>query len=256
MKKEEIIPYLPNEHANLNYIFVKQNILHFILKNNIHFRFYLPVLASFFMLLMLVGKPYQSWAQFNRNKLIELSGIILSVDSLKVVSDAQILSKKNFLGSFSDTLGRFNIIVCPDDSLMFSSLGYTPRIIRITDSILALPRPVTFLMSLDTILIHEIVIHAFWDYETFKQMIIHMEPAPYINISKELEENPLLYKQPTQSLTMKGPIQALYDLLNQKAVIQRKLIRNRREYNRKMIQLGRPQDTIPTTLDYMREKQH
>lgn len=195
-------------------------------------------------------------AQQSKYRLVELSGIVLSADSLKSVADAQILSKKNFLGSFSDTLGRFNIIVSSDDSLMFSSLGYVRKIVPITDSILALPQPVIFTMTLDTVLIHEIVIHAFWDYETFKQMVLHMKPAPYIDIKKELEKNPLLYQQPTQSLTIKGPVQALYDLLNQKAVIQRKLINNRKAYNRKMIRLGRPEDTIPTTLDYMLEKQH
>ena len=195
-------------------------------------------------------------AQTIPSRLVELSGVVVSSDSSKAVEDAQILSKKNFVGSFSDTLGRFNIIVSNDDSLMFSSLGYVRKVVPITDSILALPQPVVFTMTLDTVLIHEIVIHAFWDYETFKQMVIHMKPAPYIDLKKELENNPLLYQQPTQSLTMKGPIQALYDLLNQKAVIQRKLISNRKAYNRKMIRLGRPQDTIPTTLDYMLEKPH
>jgi len=110
-------------------------------------------------------------------------------------------------------------------------------------------------MTLDTILIHEIVIHAFWDYETFKQMIIHMKPAQSsYDITEDLKRRPLLYKARQGSFNLFSPIQSLYNLLNERAVVQRRLIHNRRMYNRKMIKLGRPQDTIPTTLDYMRDK--
>ena len=195
-------------------------------------------------------------AQNKKVELMEISGILLSADSLQAVADAQILSKDNYVGSFGDTLGRFNIVVNPGDSLMFSSLGYQTKVVPVTDSLLSLPQPITFRMVLDTVLIHEIVIHAFWNYETFKFMVTHMKPAPYYDLKKELDQNPLLYKEPNQAFTVGGPIQALYNWLNKKAVLQRKLIRNRRAYNQKMIDLGRPQDTIPSKPEYMQEKQH
>lgn len=195
-------------------------------------------------------------AQNKKTELIEISGILLGADSLHPVADAQILSKDNYVGSFSDTLGRFNIVVNPGDSLMFSSLGYQAKVVPVTDSLLSLPQPVTFRMALDTVLIHEIVIHAFWSYETFKYMVTHMKPAPYYNLKKELDQNPLLYTKPNQAFTAGGPVQALYNWLNAKAVLQRKLIRNRRAYNQKMIELGRPQDTIPSKPEYMQEKLH
>jgi len=195
-------------------------------------------------------------AQNKKAELMEISGILLSADSLQAVADAQILSKDNYVGSFGDTLGRFNIVVNPGDSLMFSSLGYQTKVVPVTDSLLSLPQPITFRMVLDTVLIHEIVIHAFWNYETFKFMVTHMKPAPYYDLKKELDQNPLLYKEPNQAFTVGGPIQALYNWLNKKAVLQRKLIRNRRAYNQKMIDLGRPQDTIPSKPEYMQEKQH
>ena len=195
-------------------------------------------------------------AQNKKAELVEISGILLSADSLHIVADARILSKDNYVGSFSDTLGRFNIVANSGDSLMFSSLGYQTRVVPVTDSLLSLTQPIIFRMALDTVLIHEIVIHAFWDYETFKFMVTHMKPAPYYDLKKELDQNPLLYKEPNQAFTVGGPIQALYNWLNKKAVLRRKLIRNRRAYNQKMIDLGRPQDTIPSKPEYMREKQH
>ncbi len=194
-------------------------------------------------------------AQTKNSHVVGINGILMSSDTLEPVPDAQILSHDNYLGSFSDTSGRFYITVSRDDSLMFSSLGYITKIVPVTDSLLQLKQPITFYMTLDTVLIHEIVIHAFWDYQTFKQMIIHMKPAQSsYDISKDLEKRPLLYRARQGSFSVFSPIQSLYNLLNEKAVVQRKLIHNRKMYNRKMIKLGRPQDTIPTTLDYMRDK--
>ncbi|GMT45203.1 MAG: hypothetical protein IEMM0006_1035 [bacterium] len=194
-------------------------------------------------------------AQTKNTDVVGISGVLMSADSLHTIPDAQIFSRDNYLGSFSDTIGRFYITVARNDSVMLVSLGYTTRIIPITDSILQLKQPITFYMALDTVLIHEIIIHAFWDYETFKQLLIHMKPAQSsYDISEDLDKRPLLYRARQGGFSLFSPIQSLYNLLNQKAVIQRRLLHNRRMYNRRMIKLGRPQDTIPSTLDYMRDK--
>jgi len=211
---------------------------------------------SFVFLLLLVFFPQiKLRAQTESSGIVGIYGILMSSDTLQPVPDAQIFSRDNYLGSFSDDSGRFYITVARNDSIMFSSLGYLTKIVSVTDSLLRMKQPITFYMTLDTVLIHEIVIHAFWDYETFKQMLIHMEPAESsYDVSEDLKKRPLLYKEPQSSLALFSPIQSLYNLLNQKAVIQRRLIHNRKMYNKKMIKLGRPQDTIPTTLDYMKEK--
>ena len=194
-------------------------------------------------------------AQVGNNDIVGINGILMSSDSMQTIPDAQIFSRDNYLGSFSDTSGRFYITVARHDSIMLSSLGYLTKIIPITDSLLQMKQPIVFYMSLDTILMHEIVIHGYWDYETFKQMIIQMTPAKSsYDVTEDLNKRPLLYKERQGSISVFSPIQTLYNLLNEKAVVQRRLIHNRRMYNRKMIKLGRPQDTIPTTLDYMRDK--
>ena len=218
-------------------------------------RLVFTIFSFVFFLIFAFTSNNELQAQTKNSPVVGISGILMSSDTLEPVPDAQILSHDNYLGSFSDTSGRFYITVSRDDSLMFSSLGYITKIVPVTDSLLQLKQPITFYMTLDTVLIHEIVIHAFWDYQTFKQMIIHMKPAQSsYDISKDLEKRPLLYRARQGSFSVFSPIQSLYNLLNEKAVVQRKLIHNRKMYNRKMIKLGRPQDTIPTTLDYMRDK--
>ncbi|HDO06053.1 MAG TPA: hypothetical protein ENG85_00040 [Bacteroidetes bacterium] len=216
---------------------------------------YLKFFRFVFFLFLVFIIQSRLYAQTKNTDDVGILGILMSSDSLHTIPDAQIFSRDNYLGSFSDTNGRFYITVARNDSIMFSSLGYITRIIPITDSILQMKQPITFYMTLDTILIHEIVIHAFWDYETFKQMLIHMKPAQSsYDISEDLNKRPLLYKARQGSFELFSPIQSLYNLLNKKAVIQRRLLHNRKMYNRKMIKLGRPQDTIPSTLDYMRDK--
>ena len=107
-------------------------------------------------------------------------------------------------------------------------------------------------MQKDTVLINEIIVRGYWDYNTFKQIIINMEPLDLGNfyeisegIDKELKFNPAYQG-------IKGPIQALYDRFNKNERLQRKLIKNREEYNELMIKMGRIQDTIPAIPEHMR----
>jgi hypothetical protein len=215
-------------------------------------------MKSVLLMLALINLPLLMMGQQHEEpELIGLTGILLSSDSLKPIRDAEVFSRENFLGTFTDSTGRFTIAVVLGDTLLFSSLGYANMMVKVDDSILALKPPARFLMSMDTVLINEVIIHAYWDYRTFKQMIINMKPQTHpFDITKDMKKNPWLYKQPSVGYTTEGPVQFLYDLFNANAVLQRQLIRNRRLYNRNMIKLGRIQDTIPVMPDYMREKQH
>jgi len=237
--------------ANINYIFVFQNILTINLLKTRNIRLSFTFFSLVLLLLLVFTTQSRLQAQTESANIVGIYGILMSSDTLRPIPDAQIFSRDNYLGSFSDTTGRFYITVSHNDSIMFSSMGYITEIVPVTDSLLRLKQPITFYMTLDTVLIHEIVIHAFWDYETF----IHMKPAQSsYDIAEDLKRRPLLYKARQGSFALFSPIQSLYNLLNEKAVVQRRLIHNRKMYNRKMIKLGRPQDTIPTTLDYMRDK--
>ncbi len=238
--------------ANLNYIFVFQNLLSINLSKNVNKPLYFSFVILLFLMFFIRSSLY---AQTENDSIVGIHGILMSSDTAEVIADAQIFSRNNYLGSFSDTSGRFFITVARNDSIMFASLGYITKIIPVTDSLLSLPQPITFYMDLDTILIHEIIIHGFPDYRTFKEMLIMMKPAKSsYDITDDLKRRPLLYKQRQGSIILFSPIQTLYNLLNQRAVIQRRLIHNRKAYNRRMIKLGRPQDTIPVTLDYIKDK--
>ena len=195
-------------------------------------------------------------AQENEHLLFDLTGKVVSSDSLEPIPNVHLISKFNKWGTISNEQGFFRMLVSRNDSLLISSIGYSSRIIHLNDSILKLPQPILFTLARDTVLIHEVVIHGFWDYRTFKQMIINMKPMDLKQFYPDMDADPLLYRNPPTALVVKGPIQALYDIFNKNARLQRKLVRNRKEYNQLMINLGREKDTIPAIPEHMREKLH
>ena len=213
---------------------------------------------SILFLFICTSVPFILIAQQHQDTdLIGLSGVLLSSDSLKSIPDAEVFSGQNVVGTFTDDKGNFTIAVVLGDTLLFSSLGYGDMEVVVDDSLLSLKPPVRFYMKMDTIKMHEVVIHAHWNYRMFKQKISNMKmqthPLDWFNDSKK---RPVHTKPYNVGFQLFSPIQTMYNLFNSRAVFQRKLIHNRRAYNRHMIKIGRPQDTIPTKPDYMREKQH
>jgi len=214
--------------------------------------------AVFFICLTLIlstATSSLSAQQANKKNLCSLDAVLLTSDSLLPVFDAHIISKRMLWGNISNKNGRFKMLVDSHDTLMITSIGFASKIFFVTDSVCSTPSPDTILMEKDTILINEVIIHAYWDYETFKQMIVEMPSMDISQFYPDMTKDPLMYQQPGP-YTIGGPIQALYNVFNRSARLQRKLIRNRREYNKIMIQMGRPQDTIPAIPEHMRVMPH
>ncbi len=218
------------------------------------FQFWKVVFITLIILVLSSATSSLSAQQANNN-LCTLNAVLLTSDSLLPVYDAHIISKRMLWGNISNKDGRFKMLVDSHDTLMITSIGFGSKIFFVTDSICNGVSPDTILMDKDTILINEVIIHAYWDYETFKQMIVEMPSMDISQFYPDMTKDPLMYQQPGP-YTIGGPIQALYNVFNRSARLQRKLIRNRREYNKIMIQMGRPQDTIPAIPEHMRVMPH
>ena len=178
------------------------------------------------------------------DSLLVLHARVLTADSSLPLHNAHILSKFNHWGTISNDEGEFKMLVSDNDSVMVSSIGYSPIVMLIDSNIVLGNSPLDIYMYKDTVFINEIIIHAFWDYRTFKHLIVNMEPLNLDNFYPDWEGTGLLYKE-IKPYSFKGPIQALYDVFNQNAQLRRSLIRNRKEYNKLMIQMGKASDTIP-----------
>jgi len=74
------------------------------------------------------------------------------------------------------------------------------------------------LLNKDTVNIQEVVVRSFYDWPTFKYLFVNMKPIKPVTVEWLNEElNRSLEEVRSQPLSIKGPIQALYDLFNQHA---------------------------------------
>ena len=183
-----------------------------------------------------------------------LQGKVLTSDSLLPIENAHIISKFNRWGTISDEKGKFAMMVDKNDSLLITSVSFASVILYLNDSVQSSEPPFQIYMSKDTIMMNEFIIHAFWDYTTFKQMIISMKPIDFDFSRLDFEEN-LMLALPAGGTGL-SPVQALYNRFNKDERLKRQLLKNRKKYNQLMIDMGRPQDTIPAKPEHMQESQH
>lgn len=170
------------------------------------------------------------------------------------MANVHIISKQLRQGTISNPEGYFKIWTQPNDSLLFTSVGFERKILHLNDSIFQQGESAVILLNKDTVNMQEVVVRSFYDWPTFKYLFVNMKPIKPVTVEWLNEElNRSLEEVRSQPLSMKGPIQALYDLYNHAARIQRRLERNRRWYNQQVIREGRPQDTIPVLPPHLAE---
>ena len=188
-------------------------------------------------------------AQQLPDSVFVFTGKVVSHDSLIAIPNAHIISKFNHWGTISNNEGIFKMYARATDSILVTSVGYRPLIFSIERIMVKEDETYQVLMEVDTVKINEVIIRAFWDYQTFKLIISQMEPLDFDYERINFEEN-LMLSLPTTGTGL-SPIQALYNRFNKNERLKRKLLKIRREYNELMIQMGRPNDTVPSKPEHM-----
>lgn len=184
-----------------------------------------------------------------------IHGQLLTADSLLPLPNAHVISKYTRRGTISDQHGHFSITTRTNDSLLLTSVGFEKKIVHIPDSLIDAPYRFVMFMHKDTVRMEEVVVRSFYDWETFKYLMVNMKPVDPVDLEwiyEELERS--LTEIRPAPVTIGGPIQALYNVLNRTARLQRQMERNRRLYNLQLIQAGRIKDTIPALPPHLREK--
>jgi len=65
-----------------------------------------------------------AWAQEKVENLIQFSGVVVTMDSLSPVPFATIMVQNTSRGTTSDYYGYFSFVAQPNDTLVFSSIGF------------------------------------------------------------------------------------------------------------------------------------
>ena len=174
-----------------------------------------------------------------QNRYFPLKGKVVSADSLSPIPNVHILSKVSYYGTTSDFDGRFSMLVRKNDTLKISSVGFVTEIINVNyDSVNV--NNFEIVMQRDTIILQEIDVFPYLDNHTVEK-IIRQIPIEEPFIIKGANENigTVLYQKPKKIPDDKGiisPIQTLYNRFNKKERLKRKMERNRRRYEKVLME--------------------
>ncbi len=127
-------------------------------------RFIVAGAILFLFALMVNGQP---------GELVQLSGRITN-EQAEPLPFAHVLIMNNYRGTITDREGKFSLVVEVYDTVLFSTLGYKRRTIIIPDT---LPKPFLtkdIVLQEDTILIAEVEVYPWRNYEEFKEALLNL----------------------------------------------------------------------------------
>lgn len=211
------------------------------------------------MLLFMVGLRVVAQgddALFFQDKL-PILGKVVTGDSLEPVRNTHVISKMAHCGTISNREGIFFIPAKTADTLWVSCIGFSRKLIPVDSTLLS--DTLLVVLRRDTITLKEVTVLPFYDYNTFKQLIIEMPSIPTPREIQRLNDelagmksgrkrNP--YFDFSNGGIVASPIQYLYDKYNASARRQAKLLRNRRMFNEILKEQGRTDELLPDSMDY------
>lgn len=135
-------------------------------------KFYSTLFALFALLVINPLKAQQNDSLRNPSELIQFTGIIVTPDSLRAVSDVNIRIAGTRFGTTSNDQGYFSIVVIKGDTLVFSSIGYKTEKVLIPTDLSGKRYTMITTMSEDTIYLRETVIKPYISRELFQHYFV------------------------------------------------------------------------------------
>ncbi len=115
-------------------------------------------------------------AQEGEPKLIQLSGVVISSDSLEEMPFAGVYDQTIKRGTIADNYGFFSIVVQPGDTISFRYYGFKPSAFIVPDTLTDNRYSIIHTMIKDTFEIDEVVIYPWPSREAFAAAFIEMNP--------------------------------------------------------------------------------
>lgn len=126
----------------------------------------------FILLILVCGST--AWAQEDK-KVIQFSGVIVSGDSLKPVPYVSVMVKNTYRGTLSDYYGFFSFVAQANDTIEFSSVGYSKSQYVIPGDLKENRYSIIQMLQKDTILLKETVIYPWPTREQFEIAFLQMQ---------------------------------------------------------------------------------
>ena len=131
---------------------------------------FLQVLVAFFITTSV------SNAQSDSTRLIQLSGVVVSSDSLSQMPFATVFDRQSRRGTLADYYGFFSLVVLPGDTLIFSYYGYKTSSFIVPDTLKDDRYSIIHMMHADTINLPSVTVYPWPSREDFTRAFLEMKP--------------------------------------------------------------------------------
>lgn len=124
------------------------------------------------LLLILLSIACAGFSQ-NEKKAIQITGAIVSADSLQAMPFVHITVKNARIGTISDYYGFFSLVAQKGDTIEFSSIGYHRNQFILSDSMKNNSYSIIHVMLKDTFLLKEFTVFPWPTREQFRYAFMH-----------------------------------------------------------------------------------
>ena len=159
--------------------------------------------------------------------LLQFAGMVISGDSTKSniepVFYCHVVIKNKKRATISNMDGLFSIVAEPNDTILFSSIGYAPNYLVIPDTITSKKYSVIHILQPDTITLREMVIYPFPTKDEFRREFLNLDikDDPIANFERTFgKAMPLDFIPPKASdlsagatVVVSGPLTAIADFI-------------------------------------------
>ena len=108
--------------------------------------------------------------------LIQLSGVIVSEETLKELPYTTVLNITSHRGVISDYFGYFTMVAFPGDTLLFSAYGHITSNYVVPDSLGEKSYSIIHVMNLDTLDLPGVEVFPWPSREDFARAFVNMDP--------------------------------------------------------------------------------
>lgn len=122
-----------------------------------------------------LGFSVSSFAQQDKERLVQFTGVVVTGDSLKAVPYASIYIQGSGRGTVSDYYGYFSFVAQPADTIVFSCIGFKKSRYVIPDTLQASKYSVVQMMQSDTVLLRETVIYPWPTRDEFREAFLTLD---------------------------------------------------------------------------------
>ena len=110
------------------------------------------------------------------SSLIQLSGVVISGESLDPLAYTTVFDKTQRRGVIADYYGYFSMVAVPGDTLLFSFFGYKNSTYIIPDTLTEKRYSIIHMIEKDTLNLPEVVVYPWPSREDFARAFVDMRP--------------------------------------------------------------------------------